>query len=160
MTRLVWVLHGLKQRLSRDVAQIIIISWGFHTRAASWENLFMPYGNNKGADQPVHSHSLISTFAVHCLGSIIPILAIGKISRLYLISVAEQASLSLTGSDTLKTGFLGMGLIYNQHNRPHNAFWNFCVRIEKSKEQFPRFLSHQRHLQNLVFSKLKRSAVY
>ena len=28
--------------------------------ASSWENLFMPYANNKGADQPAHSHSLRS----------------------------------------------------------------------------------------------------
>ena len=33
---------------------------------------FLPYVNNKGADQPVHPHSLISTFVVHCLDSIIP----------------------------------------------------------------------------------------
>ena len=43
---------------------------------------FMPYANNKGADQPAHLRSLISTFVVHCLDSIIPILAIAKISIL------------------------------------------------------------------------------
>ena len=47
--------------------------------AMSWENLFMPYANNKGADQPVHLHSLISAFVVRCLDSIIPLLAIAKI---------------------------------------------------------------------------------
>ena len=31
----------------------------------------MPYANNKGADQPAHLHSLISTFVVRCLDSII-----------------------------------------------------------------------------------------
>ena len=36
-----------------------------------WENLFMAYANKKGADQPVHPHSLISTFVVRCLESII-----------------------------------------------------------------------------------------
>ena len=36
----------------------------------------------KGADQPAHSRSLISTFVVRCLDSIIPILALSKISRL------------------------------------------------------------------------------
>ena len=66
--------------------------------AASWENLFMPYANNKGADQPAHPRSLISTFVVRCLDSIIPLLAIAEISRLELVSVAEQASLSLTWS--------------------------------------------------------------
>ena len=32
--------------------------------ATSWENLFMPYGNNKGTDQPAHLCSLISTFVI------------------------------------------------------------------------------------------------
>ena len=42
----------------------------------------MPYANNKGADQPAHSHSLISTFVVHFLDSIVPVLAKPEISRL------------------------------------------------------------------------------
>ena len=29
----------------------------------------MPYVHNKGADQPAHPHSLISTFVVRCLDS-------------------------------------------------------------------------------------------
>ena len=58
----------------------------------------MPYANNKGADQPVHPRSLISAFVVRCLDSIIPILAASRISRLYLVPVVEQASLSLTWS--------------------------------------------------------------
>ena len=64
--------------------------------ATSWENLFMPYANNSGADQPVYPHSLISTFVVHCLDSLMHTLAKSKIWRLYLASVAEQAGLSLT----------------------------------------------------------------
>ena len=31
--------------------------------------LFMPNANNKGADQPAHLRSLISTFVVRCLDS-------------------------------------------------------------------------------------------
>ena len=42
----------------------------------------MPYANNKGADQPAHPRSLISTFFVRCLDNIIPILAKSKISTL------------------------------------------------------------------------------
>ena len=61
----------------------------------------MPYGNNKGADQPVHPCSLISAFVVCCLDSIISILAISKILRPWLVSIAEQAGLSLTWSQTL-----------------------------------------------------------
>ena len=59
--------------------KMLVITW-----ATSWENLllFMPYANNKGADQPAHPHSLISTFAVCFLDSIIPLLNISEISRL------------------------------------------------------------------------------
>ena len=37
-----------------------------------------PYANNKGADQPAHLRSLISTFVVRCLVSMICILVISK----------------------------------------------------------------------------------
>ena len=57
-------------------------------------NLFMPYANNKGADQPAHPRSLISAFVVRCLDSIIPLLATAEISRLHLVSVADQVGLS------------------------------------------------------------------
>ena len=50
----------------------------------------------------VHPRSLTSTFVVRCLDSIIPLVAIAKISR---TSSAEQASLSLTWSETPKTVF-------------------------------------------------------
>ena len=80
--------------------------------AMSWENLFMPHVNNKGADQPVCPHSLISTFVVHCLDSLIPLVSISEIPSLYLAPEAEQAGLSLPLSQTLKTGFLVMRLKY------------------------------------------------
>ena len=41
----------------------------------------MPYANNKGADQTAHPRSLISTFVVRCLHSMICILSIFKISK-------------------------------------------------------------------------------
>ena len=50
--------------------------------ATSWENLFLLYANNKGADQPAHSRSLISTFVVRCLDSIIYLVSIWAISWL------------------------------------------------------------------------------
>ena len=87
--------------------------WGMCIWATSWENLFMLYVNNKGADQPVHPPSLISAFVVRCLDSIIPLLAIAQISRLWLVSVAEQAWLSLTWLQTPKTGFLVTRLIWS-----------------------------------------------
>ena len=64
--------------------------------ARSCENV--SYANNKGADQPVNPHSLISTFIVRCLDSMVCILALSKVSRLELVSVAEQAGLNLTWS--------------------------------------------------------------
>ena len=45
-----------------------------------------------------HVRSLISTFVVRCLNSIISLVSISKISRLELASVAAQAGLSLTWS--------------------------------------------------------------
>ena len=56
--------------------------------------------NNKGADQPVHPHSLISTFVIPLLESIISRLGRSDISIFQLVSVAEQAGLNLTLSET------------------------------------------------------------
>ena len=72
----------------------------------------MPYANNRGADQPVHLCSLISTFVVRCLDSIISLVSITELSSLWLVTAAEQAGLSLTWSKTEETGFLVMRLIY------------------------------------------------
>ena len=73
----------------------------------------MPYANNKaadqhaqGADQHAHPRSLISAFFVRCLDSIIHLVSTSEISGLYLASVAAQADLSITWSQTTKTGFL------------------------------------------------------
>ena len=75
----------------------------------------MSYENNNGADQPAHPRSLISAFVPRCLDSIIPLLAIAEISRLYLASEAEQPCLSFTWSGTPRTGFLVIRLIF-QHD--------------------------------------------
>ena len=56
----------------------------------------MSYANNKGADQPAHSRSLISAFVVRNLDSVMSLVSVTKTSSLMLVSVAEQASLSLT----------------------------------------------------------------
>ena len=82
-----------KEKKTRLMKACLIFS---HIWATSWENLFMQYANNKGADQPAHPRSLISAFIVRWLDSTIPILAKSEISRLQLASVAEQAGLSLT----------------------------------------------------------------
>ena len=94
--------------------------------ATSWENLFMPYANNKGADQPAHMRSLISAFVVCCLYSIISLVSITEISSLYLASVAAQASLCLTWSKTPKTGFLMMRLNYCNDPECWTTRTNYC----------------------------------
>ena len=71
----------------------------------------MPYATNKDADQPAHPRSLISTFVVRCLDSIIPLVSIYEITSLYIGSVAAQAGLSLTWSETPKSGFFVTSLI-------------------------------------------------
>ena len=48
--------------------------------ASLWENLTKLHANNKGVDQPVHPHSLISVIVIDLLESIIPKLVSGKIS--------------------------------------------------------------------------------
>ena len=65
----------------------------------------MSYANNKDADQPAHLCSLISAFVVHCLHSVMSLVSVTKISSLILASVAEQASLSLTWSETPEDTF-------------------------------------------------------
>ena len=65
----------------------------------------MSYANTKGADQPAHTRSLISAFVVRCLDSAMSLVSGIKISNLMLASVAEQAGLSLTWSETPKDTF-------------------------------------------------------
>ena len=65
------------------------------------ENLALFQVNKKGADQTVHPHSLISTFIVCCVESLIVTLDTCKISITYLVFVAEQTHLSRTRSETL-----------------------------------------------------------
>ena len=78
---------------------------GFTIWARSCETCLMSYANNKGADQPAHPRSLISTFVFRCLDGMICILAISKVSLCYLASGAEQAGLSLTWSQTPEDRF-------------------------------------------------------
>ena len=72
----------------------------------------MSYANNKDADHPAHPRSLISACVVRCLDSIILLVSTSEIPGLYLASVAAQAGLCLTWSQTPKAGFLVTRLIY------------------------------------------------
>ena len=74
----------------------------------------MSYANNKGIDQPAHLRSLISAFVVHCLDSVMSLVSVTEISSLMLAAVAEQASLSLTWSETPKDTF--------SHDKAHIKF--------------------------------------
>ena len=60
----------------------------------------MSYANNKGADQPARPRSLISAFVVRFIDSPMSLVSVTKVASLMLASVAEQASLSLTWSET------------------------------------------------------------
>ena len=60
----------------------------------------MSYANNKGADQPAHPRSQMGAFVVSCLNIVMSLVSVTKISSLMLASVAEQAGLSLTWSET------------------------------------------------------------
>ena len=53
-----------------------VVSWGLNVNRITIKSIngpgyakvcIMPYANNKGADQPAHPRSLISTFVVRCL---------------------------------------------------------------------------------------------
>ena len=103
-------IFGKAVKRSVIAREITWSGWAEINWATSWKNLFMQYVNNKGADQPAHSRSLMSTFVVRCLDSIIPLVSTSKISSLYPASVAAQAGLSLPWSQIPKAGFLMMRL--------------------------------------------------
>ena len=67
--------------------------------------MFLPYANNKDTDQPAHPRSLISTFVFSCLDSVMSIVSVTKMSSLMLASVAEQAGLNVTWSETPEDRF-------------------------------------------------------
>ena len=69
----------------------------------------MSYTNNKCADQPAHPRSVISAFVVRCLDSVMSLVSVTKISNLMLASVAEQAGLILTWSETPEDTFFHDG---------------------------------------------------
>ena len=88
---------------------------GQHHTSHVMRKPFLAYANNKGANQP--SRSRISAFVVRCLDNIISLVSISKIPSLYLASVAEQAGLSLSWSQTPKTDFLVTRLSYTGCSR-------------------------------------------
>ena len=63
--------------------------------------------------------SLISTFIVRCLDSIIPLLAKAEISRLAIVCLAEQAGLSRTWSNPEDRFSHGMAQLYTKPSLQH-----------------------------------------
>ena len=74
--------------LTGHLDMTIVVDWDVKQQtnwAPSWENLLLPYANNKGADQPAHPRSVISAFVICCLDSI---------SSFYTQNFKSQASFS------------------------------------------------------------------
>ena len=67
---------------NRAFVKLVVLNLSSSSEPGHRKMRLMPYTNNKGAGQPAHLRSLISTFAVRCLDSMIHILAISKASRL------------------------------------------------------------------------------
>ena len=63
------------------------------------------FANNKGADQPVHSHRLVSIFIICFAESMISKFATREISIFLLVSVAGETGLSLALSETPEDRF-------------------------------------------------------
>ena len=81
----------------------------------SCEKLFMPYANNKDADQPAHPCSLISVFVICCLDTIYSFCIQNFNSLASLCSWAGW--FELTWSEIQKTDFLMTWLIEIFHFR-------------------------------------------
>ena len=63
-----WVCSQFCQREAAPLKSHIFKPSSAHQHIyLSWKNLFLPYANNKGADQAAHPRSLISTLVVRCL---------------------------------------------------------------------------------------------
>ena len=101
-----------------NVLSLVISLDSFHIWATSWKILFMSYVNNKGADQPAHPRSPISTFVVRCLDSIISPVSFFAISWHSLsesfVCVTEQAGLIYPGRKPWRQVFSWRGSYINQ----------------------------------------------
>ena len=64
------------------------------------------------AQTPAHTRSLVIAFVIRLMESIISRLATSKISIFWLVSVAVQAGLNITLSETPKTAFVATRPIY------------------------------------------------
>ena len=82
----------------------------------------MLYVKNKGADQTVHQHSLISTFVFHCPGHVKATFALSNFSRPSLMSFAELAGLSQTQEGRLTSDQIKMSKKLKIIDMPRSAY--------------------------------------
>ena len=76
----VWLISKLHENISRPKRCFVLIFMVTGVPGHA-KMCLMTYANNKGANQPAHPRSLISTFVVRCLDSMICILALSKVLR-------------------------------------------------------------------------------
>ena len=103
----------------------------------------MSYANNKGADQPAHLRSLVSASIVHCLDSVMSLVSVIKISNLMLASVAEQAGLSVTWSETPEDTFFYDEAHMLQPNCPNFSITTTCFMMSKFRYNYNMFYDVQ-----------------
>ena len=91
--------------------------------------------DNSASFEPRHEKTcyeslrLIIALVVRCLDSIVSVLAKSKISRLWLVSVADQAGLNLNWSQTSESGFLVTWLTYKDSSRPFPLYFDTKLSI-------------------------------
>ena len=78
------------------------------------ENLSFGFANNEGEDQPANPRSLIDTFVLRFLKSIISKFATNEISIFLLVSVAEETDLSFPLLETRRQVLSRRGPSTNQ----------------------------------------------
>ena len=81
------------------------------TLSIACENLFHPYFNIKGADQPAQLRIQICSFVVRSLIHAMSLVSISEFGSLHLVCVTEQTVSSRICLETPKTGFLRAGLL-------------------------------------------------
>ena len=81
------------------------------------ENLTLLYANNKGTDQPLHPHSLVSTFVIRLFMSIIAKIAKCKVYLFQLVLVAGWFESYSVGNSEDKVPLLSSKIFFFQIHR-------------------------------------------
>ena len=141
-------------RVVLTVVNVIPTFLAFSIWTTSWENLFMPYTNNKDADQPEHLRSLISTLVVRCLDSIMPTLPKSNISRLLTsLYIAEQAQFeSYLVANSQRHAFSWCGSYVREADKA-GIWW-------QSWDNFPRFSMKMRVFDEAILMNTHKICFY